>query len=407
MAESSAVHVKETTAKLGLLVPLKPQKRVRSTTRPQRPSIKSHHPRISDTESQLQPQKCAQSTTRTRRPFTKSLRLKLFGLEFQLQAHTQQRESQLQSPLFSLPLELRNQIYTDVFTSSIISIKERTDEPLSDWDNLLLTCHQAKFEMESIPAKPIIDAVQAQWESYVLNAPLRIKTTYDDTTLTELEIGIPRALFQPKLEKASYTYIPIFISPLFRLFSTTLIIKVGDDGTPLVYLRDLLCDIFQPVFATVWARDRSNRIKKWILSYIVYQDWPTVSHRNFFNTQKLVLDWSGSVKAEKRFELGVVDYLILCFLHPLWHILQRVGYLETADLCWDEEEKRYPVLNLVFESVHRFRKQFVWWGDEQRVSVKNIRWKTMERFQNYVVWDKENRLAAQSIGGKWRKRFEK
>ncbi|KAF2438918.1 hypothetical protein P171DRAFT_490955 [Karstenula rhodostoma CBS 690.94] len=175
---------------------------------------------------------------------------KIFGRRRGLEVY------QKNSPLFKLPLELRNDIYMYIFASALVH--DQTFEPLSDWDRLLLTCHGIKNEMVSLPAQPIISLVQLDWEDSFPSCPLRITYTVDEQGKSNLDIAIPRIMWErhaPSLPN----WIPHFISPLFRIVTDIVTIQTYEHRHrhPNLFLPDSSLDdvvVFLQLMAIAYAR---------------------------------------------------------------------------------------------------------------------------------------------------------
>jgi hypothetical protein len=136
---------------------------------------------------------------------------------------------QKKSPFFKLPLELRSEIYMYIFASALIH--QPTREPLSDWDRLLLTCRGIKYEMESLPAIPIIALVTANWLDHFPSTPLEVTYTIDDHEQRNLSVAFPSEMYGKHSNSLSLL-IPVYISPLFRIFADVITIRSYEHGIP-------------------------------------------------------------------------------------------------------------------------------------------------------------------------------
>jgi hypothetical protein len=256
------------------------------------------------------------------------------------------------SSLFSLPLEIRLEIYLYVFASSMIH--EPTYKPLSTFDSLQLTCRQAKVEMESLPVVPVISIVQAHWNNYYPLNPLHISATVDNNHVSEMIVGIPRSLFQADHQCEIPFYIPFFISPLFRIFTDTLTLKILDDGSPLI---DDTWDIvvvylYRQIQSIVWSREHRRIVRSHI--------WPPLKpspSRNFLNTKKLIVTWEGALDGEVemwpiwRFWYRNCDQ---AFFYPF---RRRIGLSAKKRTGGWSEEGNFHVHTITWESGTRFRRR--------------------------------------------------
>lgn len=163
---------------------------------------------------------------------------------------------QKNSPLFKLPLEIRNEIYMYIFASALVH--DRTNEPFSDWDHLLLTCRGIETEMVSLPVEPIISLVQVNWGDHFQSCPLRVTYTVDEKDQSNLRIAIPRIMWEWYASSLPF-WIPRFISPLFRIFTDTVTIQTYEHrtGHPNLYPVSSTMDdtvMFLQLLAIAYAR---------------------------------------------------------------------------------------------------------------------------------------------------------
>ncbi|KAF1977514.1 hypothetical protein BU23DRAFT_298530 [Bimuria novae-zelandiae CBS 107.79] len=255
-----------------------------------------------------------------------------------------------QCSFFSLPLELRNEVYMYIFASSLVH--EPSKEPLTDWDNLLLTCRQIKYEMERMPATPIIALVATVWTDNFPGTPLRIEriansnSTYGTQFLT---VAMPRAMFQASPRDHLLEYISMYISPLFRIFTEKLLITLYDDGSPLV---NQLPDLVFTLDDIVWGR---------------YRGLSTANNvggapcRNYFNANEVVVDWTGHANLMGGTAL-ILPWmwgcyaLLYCVLEP---VKRSVGLRSFAiKITWVEGSKRrkFWIERVTWSSKSYFRR---------------------------------------------------
>lgn len=295
------------------------------------------------------PRKKAKSSIVARSPPSRSLKgtlARLFGIKLRARP-------QPQSGFFSrLPLELRHEIYAYVFASSMIH--ERTRDLLSSWDHLLLSCRQAKAEMESMPAQPIVAAVQAHWLVKFPNNPLNVRFTVKEGRVDELIIGVPRTVLQYQYRHQIRRYIPDYISPLFRIFADSLTLTIYDDGSPLIDVRRVHVNyhIFSQILSTVWARERKLLLlgKKYFTHPL-----PLPTSRNYFNSKKVVVDWQGSLTGMEEEHIGLyywlhVQWLLSKPFRMRLHLGKRRFVMEWID------KKHFTIQSVSWESRTRFRK---------------------------------------------------
>ncbi|KAF2477151.1 uncharacterized protein BDR25DRAFT_349044 [Lindgomyces ingoldianus] len=217
---------------------------------------------------------------------------------------------QPQSLFLTLPLEIRHMIFMYVFASSMIH--ERDNNSLSTWDHLLLSCRQVKIEMESMPAQPIISLVNTHWRKRFPNHPLNISAVTKNGVVQDLVVAIPRAVLQPAYRKKIRTYIPDYISPLFRIYADTLTLMIHDDGSPLVNMNSVPVyeHMLRQILSTLWARERTLPLlaKKCRVKIL-----PPPPSRNYFNAKKVVVNWQGSLSGTLR-----EHFSMLLWIHLLW-----------------------------------------------------------------------------------------
>ncbi|KAF2464442.1 uncharacterized protein BDR25DRAFT_96328 [Lindgomyces ingoldianus] len=270
--------------------------------------------------------------------------IRLFGLN---PRPTPQRKSRL----LNLPLEIRNEIYMYVFASSLVN--EPDEKPLSTWDHLLLCCRQVKKEMESMPSQPIIGLVKAHWEEEFPKHPLQVSATIEDGKVQELVVAIPRAVFQPAYKEQVATYIPDYVSPLFRIFTEKLTLTIHDDGAPLIHSGHVpVYELFSQVLSLVWARDPTmTRLGRKIYS----NPLPLPPCRNFFNTRRLAIRWEGHMVPWQGTHHRVLFLMGLeWFFSKPWR--SRIGLRSRQfTLSW-EDRTHYIIEGVSWESSSRFRR---------------------------------------------------
>ncbi|KAF2240381.1 hypothetical protein BU26DRAFT_526035 [Trematosphaeria pertusa] len=269
---------------------------------------------------------------------------KVFGLRRRIQL-------QPQSAFLSLPLEIRHQIYLYAFASSMIHEPEKT--PLSTWDHLLLSCRQVKMEMGSAPAQPIISLVVGHWKQTFPNHPLQVSATVKDGVVRELAIGVPRAVLQPAYQHLVASYIPDYISPLFRIYTDTLTLKIHDDGSPLVDTTRVPVPyhMFGQILSIVWARERT--LSSWGRK-IFKNPLPPPPSRHYYNAKKIVVNWQGSLAGMQSRHIS----LLLCM------------YLE-----WALSKPVRRVIHL------RHRRFVLNWVDKSHFCIEGVSWESKTRFR--------------------------
>ena len=201
-----------------------------------------------------------------------------------------QPQPQLQSSLFNLPLELRFEIYTYVFAASMVH-----DPQEHTWDNLLLSCRQAKLEMESLPAAPIMSMVESLWSQEFPHHPLSTFMTFKNGRVSEMCVGIPRRIFGTEPYCYHIPGIPDYVTlPLFRIYSEAFTLCIYDDGCETDWTGMMLCFILQASRQIgLFVRCPPPRRNKELMRQHLY--WRITPLRRYLNTTKLVICWEGSL----------------------------------------------------------------------------------------------------------------
>jgi hypothetical protein len=259
---------------------------------------------------------------------------------------------QSQSRLFTLPLEIRFEIYTFVFASSMIH--EPTKEPLSTWDRLLLSCRQVKMEMESLPVHPIITMVHAHWKEHFSPHVLRISGSISNGRMIDMKVNLPRGVFQEEFEGKILTYLPTYISPLFRIYTDSLTLGIYNDGSPSiasVLNKVTLDEFYVQLQSIIWSREHSNLVRSFICPSVT----PPPS-RNFLNTKKFLFSWTDAIDDNIVISSTTVLGLLKIFEVLMKPIRMRIGLSERKMVGERVSKKYFAYHTFVWESETRFRR---------------------------------------------------
>lgn len=269
------------------------------------------------------------------------------GRVFRIQQHP---HSQLESRLFKLPLELRQQIYMYLFADSLIYNENR--DPLTDWDYLLLSCRRVKNEMESLPVRPIFDALEKLYNRPYCPFKAQLTANYKDGQVDEIIARVPRAVLQPESKYRIWHYVPDYLSPLFRIHTNTLTFEIIDDGTPQVNLRKVPVemDLYFRMYGVMLGRHRKLRR---IVNRTPLLEMSPSCTRNYLNCKKLVVHWGDTFQRPIAF--SGIDHALEETFRASFSLVWVWMRIKFSNIYEKREDGTWVLRGVIWKSSNRFR----------------------------------------------------